>query len=59
MPVKLNPTLIENVRRPISAAELERRWAETRNSVAKQNKTPDLGGSSTTENVGSAIIATL
>jgi Xaa-Pro aminopeptidase len=37
MPVKLNPTLIENVRQPISTVELERRWAETRKAMAKQN----------------------
>lgn len=34
--VKLNPTLIENVRQPISTAELERRWAETRKAMKKQ-----------------------
>jgi Xaa-Pro aminopeptidase len=32
----LNPTLIENVRQPISTGELERRWAETRKAMAKQ-----------------------
>ena len=35
--MKLNPKLIENVRQPISTAELERRWAETRKAMAKQN----------------------
>ena len=34
--MKLNPTLIENVRQPISTAELERRWAETRKAMKKQ-----------------------
>jgi Xaa-Pro aminopeptidase len=34
--VNLNPTLIENVRQPISTAELERRWAETRKAMQKQ-----------------------
>ncbi len=33
---ELNPTLIENVRQPISTAELERRWAETRKAMQKQ-----------------------
>ena len=32
----MHPTLIENVRQPISTAELERRWAETRKAMAKQ-----------------------
>ncbi len=34
--MKLNPTLIENVRQPISTAELERRWAATRKAMKKQ-----------------------
>ena len=34
--MNLNPKLIENVRQPISTAELERRWAETRKAMAKQ-----------------------
>ena len=33
---KLHPKLIENVRQPISTAELERRWAETRKAMKKQ-----------------------
>ena len=33
----MHPTLIENVRQPISTAELERRWAETRKTMAKQD----------------------
>ena len=32
----MHPTLIANVRQPISTAELERRWAETRKAIAKQ-----------------------
>ena len=36
MAVNLNPTLLENVRQPISTAELERRWAETRKVMQKQ-----------------------
>jgi Xaa-Pro aminopeptidase len=32
----MHPTLIENVRQPISTAELERRWAETRKAMVKQ-----------------------
>ncbi|HUJ90707.1 MAG TPA: M24 family metallopeptidase [Syntrophorhabdales bacterium] len=34
--MKLNPTLLENVRQPISTAELKRRWAETRKAMQKQ-----------------------
>ena len=32
----MHPTLIENVRQPISTAELERRWAETRRAMVRQ-----------------------
>ena len=34
--MKLNPTLLENVRQPISTAELKRRWAETRKAMQRQ-----------------------
>lgn len=34
--MNLHPALIENVRQPISTAELERRWAETRKAMVKQ-----------------------
>jgi Xaa-Pro aminopeptidase len=52
VPVNLHPTLTEMVRQPISTAELERRWAETRKAMAKegidclvmQNSNQYLGG---------------